>query len=132
MKRNLAIVLTALMLLPFAAPAQEDIAGTYVGEYVNKAGKSGGYQLTFAPGPGGSWTGEVVAVLDGKPTKSSMSSLVVKGDSIEAAYDFEAQGHKASSRIKGTKNGQTFSGTFETLYKGKVVDTGTWKTSLKK
>jgi len=132
MRRHLAIVLAALILLPVAALAQEDIAGTYVGEYVNKAGRSGGYQLTFTPGPGGNWNGEVVAVLDGKPTKSPMTSLVVKGDSIEAAYDFEAKGHKASSRIKGTKSGQTFSGTFETLYKGKVVDTGTWKTSLKK
>jgi len=130
MTRTLAIALSALMSI--TALAEESIAGTYVGDYVNKAGKSGGYQLTFTPGPGGNWSGEVVAVLDGKPTKSSMSSLVVKGDSIEAAYDFEAQGHKASSRIKGTKSGQTFSGTFETLYKGKVVDTGTWKTSLKK
>src|SRR4029453_10768832 len=107
-------------------------ARTCVGEWVNKAGKSGGYQLTFAPGQDGNWTGEVVAALDGQPTKSSMTSLVVKGDSIEAAYDFEVKGNKASSRIKGTKTGQTFSGTFETLYKGKVVDTGTWKTSLKK
>ena len=30
--------------------------------------------------------------------------------------------------ITGQKTGQTFSGKFETLYKGKVVDTGTWKT----
>jgi hypothetical protein len=132
MRRNLAIALSALIVLSPAALAAEDIAGTYVGDYTNKAGKSGGYQLTFTPGPDGSWTGEVVAVLEGKPTKSSMTSLVVKGDSIEAAYDFEAKGRKASSRIKGTKTGQTFSGTFETLYKGKVVDTGTWKTSLKK
>jgi len=132
MKRNVGIVLSGLLLTVIAALAAEDIAGTYVGEYVNKAGKSGGYQLTFTPGPGGNWTGEVVAVLDGKPTKSSMTSLVLKGDSIEAAYDFEAKGHKASSRIKGTKTGETFSGTFETLYKSKVVDTGTWKTSLKK
>jgi hypothetical protein len=132
MKRNLAAVLAALILLPFAVPAQEDIAGTYVGHYVNKAGKSGGYQLTLSPGPGGTWTGEVIAVLDGKPTKSRMTSLVVKGAFIEAAYDFEAQGHKASSRITGAKAGQTFQGSFETLYKGKVVDTGTWKTSLKK
>ena len=132
MKRNLAIALSALCLMSVAALAQEGIAGTYVGEWVNKAGKSGGYQLTFTPGHGGNWTGEVVAVLDGQPTKSAMTSLVVKGDSIEAAYDFEVKGNKASSRIKGTKTGQTFSGTLETLYKGKVVDTGTWKTSLKK
>lgn len=132
MRPNLAVALSALILLTTAALAEEDIAGTYVGEYVNKAGKSGGYQLTFAPGPGGSWSGEVVAVLEGKPTKSTMTSLVVKGNSIEAAYDFEAKGHKASSRITGTKSGETFSGKFETLYKGKVVDTGTWKTSLKK
>src|SRR5262249_13597485 len=98
----------------------------------NKAGKSGDYQLTLTRGQGGNWTGEVVAVLNGKPTKSPMTSLVVKGDSIVAAYDFEAQGHKASSRIKGTKTGQTLSGTFETLYKGKVVDTGPWRTSRKK
>lgn len=132
MRRNLAIALSALLLTSVAALAGEDIAGTYVGDYVNKAGKSGGYQLTFTPGQSGHWTGEVVAVLDGRPTKSPMTSLVVKGDSIEAAYDFEAKGHKASSRITGTKTGQTFSGKFETLYKGKVVDTGTWKTSLKK
>ena len=132
MRRNLAIALSALILTSVAALAAEDIAGTYVGEYVNKAGKTGGYQLTFTPGPGGKWTGEVIAELDKRPTKSRMTSLVVKGDSIEAAYDFEVKGNKASSRIKGTKTGQTFSGTFETLYKGKVVDTGTWKTSLKK
>ena len=132
MRRNLAIALSALMLMSVVVLAAEDIAGTYVGEYVNKAGKSGGYQLTFTPGPGGNWTGEVIAELDGRPTKSVMTSLVVKGDSIEAAYDFEAKGHKASSRITGTKTGQTFSGTFQTLYKGKVVDTGTWKTSRKK
>jgi|SRR6516164_6756961 hypothetical protein len=132
MKSNLAIAVSALILISFAALAEETIAGTYVGEYVNKKGTSGGYQLTFTPGPGGTWTGEVTAVLDKQPTKSPMTSLVVKGDSIEAAYDFEAKGHKASSRIKGTKAGETFSGTFETLYKGKVVDTGTWKTSLKK
>ena len=132
MRRNLAIALSALISMSVAALAQEGIAGTYVGEWVNKAGKSGGYQLTFAPGQDGNWTGEVVAALDGQPTKSSMTSLVVKGDSIEAAYDFEVKGNKASSRIKGTKTGQTLSGTFETLYKRKVVDTGTWKTTLKK
>ena len=126
------MALSALILVAAAGLAAEDISGTYVGEYVNKAGKSGGYQLTFAPGPGGNWTGEVVAVLDGQPTKSAMTSLVVKGNTIEGAYDFEAKGHKASSRITGTKTGQTFSGTFQTLYKGKVVDTGTWKTTLKK
>ena len=132
MRRTLAMALSALIVMSVAALAEEDIAGTYVGDYVNKAGKSGGYQLTLATGSGGNWTGEVVAVLDGRPTKSAMTSLVVKGDAIEAAYDFEVKGHKASSRITGTKTGQTFSGTFQTLYKGKVVDTGTWKTSLKK
>jgi len=132
MRRNLAVALSALILMSVAALAQESIAGTYVGEYVNKAGKKGGYQLTFTPGPDGRWAGEAVAVLDGQPTKSTMTSLVVKGDSIEAAYDFEVKGQKASSRITGTKTGQTFAGKFETLYKGKVVDTGTWKTSLKK
>ena len=126
------MALSALILMSVAAVAEEDIAGTYVGDYVNKAGKSGGYQLTFNPGQGGSWTGEVIAVLDGQPTKSVMTSLVVKGDSIEAAYDFEVKGNKASSRIKGTKTDQTLSGTFETLYKGKVVDTGSWKTTLRK
>jgi hypothetical protein len=131
MKRNLAIVLSALILVSVAALSQEDIAGTYVGEYVNKAGKTGGYQLTLTPGADGKWTGEVVAVLDGQPTRSTMTSLAVSGNSIEAAYDFEAKGHKASSRIKGSKTGAGMSGTFETLYKGKVVDTGTWKTTKK-
>jgi len=132
MRKKRARFLSVLLFLSAAAVTADDIAGTYVGDYTNKAGKSGGYQLTFTPSSGGRWTGEVVAVLEGKPTKSTMTSLVVEGDSIEAAYDFEAKGHKASSRIKGTKTGETFSGTFETLYKGKVVDTGAWKTSRKK
>jgi hypothetical protein len=132
MRTSLRIFVPALLLLSLEAVAAESIGGTYVGSYTNKAGKSGDYQLTFTPGPDGNWTGEVVAVLDGQPTKSTMTSLVVKGDSIEAAYDFEVKGNKASSRIKGTRTGETMSGTFETLYKGKVVDTGTWKTSQKK
>jgi hypothetical protein len=131
MRRSLRILLPALLLVSLEAIAAESIGGTYVGAYTNKAGKSGDYQLTFTPGQGGNWTGEVVAVLDGQPTKSTMTSLVVKGDSIDAAYDFQVKGHKASSRITGTRIGQTLSGTFETLYKGKVVDTGTWKTSRK-
>jgi hypothetical protein len=132
MRRILSISVSALLLVSLAALAADDIAGTYVGDYTNKAGKSGGYQLTFTPGQGGTWSGEVVAVLDGQPTRSTMTSLVVRGDTIEAAYDFEVKGNKASSRITGQKTGETFSGKFETLYKGKVVDTGTWKTSLKK
>jgi len=132
MRRSLRILLPALLLVSLEAIAAESIGGTYVGAYTNKAGKSGDYQLTFTPGQGGNWTGEVVAVLDGQPTKSTMTSLVVKNDSIQAAYDFQVKGHKASSRITGTRIGQTLSGTFETLYKGKVVDTGTWKTSRKK
>jgi hypothetical protein len=132
MRRSLRFFLSALLLLPLEAVAAESIGGTYVGSYTNKAGRSGDYQLTFTPAQDGNWTGEVVALLDGQPTKSTMSSLAVKGDSIEAGYDFDVKGQKASSRIKGTRIGETLSGTFETLYKGKVVDTGTWKTSRKK
>ena len=132
MRRSVRIFLPGLLLISLVAVAAESIGGTWVGTYTNKAGKSGDYQLTFTPSQSGNWTGEVVAILDGQPTKSTMTSLVVKGDSIEAAYDFEVKGNKASSRIKGTTTGETFSGTFETLYKGKVVDTGTWKTSRKK
>jgi hypothetical protein len=134
MRRSLRFFLSALLLLSLEAVAaeSESIGGTYVGSYTNKAGRSGDYQLTFTPAQDGNWTGEVVALLDGQPTKSTMSSLAVKGDSIEAGYDFDVKGQKASSRIKGTRIGETLSGTFETLYKGKVVDTGTWKTSRKK
>jgi hypothetical protein len=132
MRRTLWILLSALLLLPLTAAAAEGIGGTWVGTYTNKAGKSGDYQLTFTQDQSGNWTGEVVAVLDGQPTKSPMTSLVVKGDSIEAAYDFQVKGQKASSRIKGARTGETLSGTFETLYKGKVVDTGTWTTGRKK
>src|SRR4029453_12048529 len=71
MRRNLAIALSALILMSVAALAEEDIAGTYVGDYVNKAGKSGGYQLTFTPGPGGNWTGEVIAVWTGSQRSPS-------------------------------------------------------------
>ncbi len=132
MRRLLLICLSTLLLAPSASRAADGVAGTYVGDYTNKAGKSGRYQVTLTPGHDGAWTGEVVAVLDGRETKSPMTSLKVQGDTIEAAYDFEVKGHKASSRITGRRVGDALSGNFDTLYKGKVVDTGTWKTSRKK
>jgi hypothetical protein len=46
MRRSLVIALSALIVVSIAALAQEGIAGTYVGDYANKAGKTGGYQLT--------------------------------------------------------------------------------------
>jgi hypothetical protein len=131
-RRVLLICLSTLLLTPQASRAAEGLAGTYVGDYTNKAGKTGGYQLTLVPAAGGAWTGEVVAVLDGRPTKSPMTSLQVRGDTIEAAYDFVVQGHKVSSRISGQRTGPELTGKFETIYKGKVVDTGTWKTTRKK
>lgn len=132
MRRNFLICLLAVLSAGAVVHAADDIAGTYVGDYTNKAGKSGKYQLTFTPGDGGKWSGEVIAVLDGQESKSPMKSLKVQGDTIEATYDFAVQGTKLSSKITGQKSGAVFSGKFETLYEGKAVDTGTWKTSLKK
>ena len=43
MQRSLRFYLSALLLLPLAAVAAESIGGTYVGSYINKAGKSGDY-----------------------------------------------------------------------------------------
>lgn len=126
------ICVSTLLLASSILHAADDAAGTFVGDYTNKAGKSGRYELTLTPGRDGNWTGEVLAVLDGRETRSPMTSLKVQGDTIEAAYDFEVKGHKASSRITGRRLGDALSGSFDTLYKGKVVDTGTWKTTRKK
>jgi len=125
------LICACLLLAPLATRAADGVAGKYVGDYTNKAGKSGGYELTLTQAAGGSWTGEVVAVLDGRPTRSSMTSLQVRGNTIEAAYDFVVQGHKVSSRISGQRTGPELTGKFETVYRGKVVDTGTWKTTRK-
>ena len=132
MRRVLLICLATLFLASSASRGADSAAGTYVGDYTNKASKSGRYQVTLTPGRDGIWTGEVLAVLDGRETRSPMTSVKVEGDSIEAAYDFEVKGHKASSRITGRRIGDELSGRFDTLYKGKVVDTGTWKTSRQK
>ena len=132
MRRRFLLCLSILLLDPLASLAADGVAGTYAGDYTNKAGKTGGYQLTLTQAAGGSWTGEVVAVLDGRPTRSPMTSLQVRGDLIEAAYDFVVQGHKVSSRISGQRTGPELTGKFETVYRGKVVDTGTWKTTRKK
>jgi hypothetical protein len=87
MRRTLAATFSILVSLPIVALAQESIAGTYAGEYVSKSGKSGGYQLTFTPGPNGNWTGEVVAVLEGvgKPTRSPMTSRSTRARSSTLA-----------------------------------------------
>jgi hypothetical protein len=52
MRRSVLICLSVLLLIQGAALAADDIGGTYVGDYTNKAGKSGRYQLTLTPADG--------------------------------------------------------------------------------
>jgi hypothetical protein len=120
-----------VLLLMSLILSAADLGGTYAGEWKNKAGKSGRYQLTFTAN-GAQWQGVVVAVLDGEEVTAPMKSLKIQGDSFEASYDFAVKGTKLGSKIEGKRSGDNLSGKFETLYEGKTVDSGTWNAALKK
>ncbi len=117
MKRAAALLLAAAIV--FA----QSISGAYKGTW--SGGNGGGdFHLTVKSPT----NAEVGFTLEGQEVPCKITSLKIDGSSIEMVYEFDLQGNKLQSAVKGTLQGKTLGGTYKTTAGDSQVDEGTWKT----
>jgi hypothetical protein len=123
---RLPILIVALSALVFA---QDKIgAGTYKGAWTGASG-GGDFHMTLRADGNGGLGADIGFTIEGQEVPSKVTSIKVSGASIEAVYEFDLQGNKLQSAIKGTLKGKTIEGTYKTTAGDSPVDEGTWKTT---
>jgi hypothetical protein len=65
--------------------------------------------------------------------KTTVTSVKVAGQKLEAVYEYDLQGFKLRSKIQGQLTGTTLEGKYQstTIADNAAVSEGTWKTTLK-
>lgn len=131
MRPQALVVFLFLMLVPFAAGADKDLAGTYNGEWSGASGASGKVHLELQKTSEGEWKCVVSFTMDGEEYKTKMKSVKVDGAKLEARYEWELQGTVVQSTITGELSGKTLEGKYRTVTvsDGSPVDEGVWKAS---
>ena len=109
-----------------SAGASGSVAGRYSGQW--KGGQAGTFDLKLEPGAGGAWKCEVTFTLAGETVKTTMRQCQADPSSIEAAYDFDAQGFALRSHITGHWSQKGVEGTYKTSTTDGTadVDQGIW------
>jgi hypothetical protein len=102
----------------------QNIAGAYKGTWSGSTG-GGDFHLAVKSAT----IAEVGFVIEGQEVPCKVVSLKVDGSSIDLVYEFDLQGNKLKSAIKGTLKGKTLEGTYKTTASDQPVDEGTWKTT---
>ncbi len=124
-------ILTAATLLSVTMIAADSIgAGNYKGTWTGAA-SSGDFRITVRPDGKGGLGADVAFTIEGQEVPCKVTSLKIDGPNIAVVYDFDLQGNKLQSAIKGTLKGMTLEGTYKTTAAGadSAVDAGSWKTT---
>ena len=97
---------------------------TFTGKWASSQNGSGGtLRMKLTPQPDVSFT------LGGEEVKTKVTSSKVTGENFDLEYDFEAQGYKLRSHVKGTIKGDKAQAAYETtlLDDGSIVDSGSFE-----
>jgi hypothetical protein len=124
--------ISALLLL---SAADTDFAGRYSGVWKSDASGGGGViQMTLTAVPDATWKCDVSFTLGGEDIKTKVQSCKLENSQFDVAYDFDAQGVTARSKVSGKWDGKAFAGTYQTtlVSSGDGVDSGTWNASRSK
>jgi hypothetical protein len=101
----------------------QSIAGSYKGTWTGSAA-GGDFHLTVTGGKA-----DIGFTIEGQEVPCKIVSQKIDGASIEIVYEFDLQGTKLQSAIKGTLKGKSLEGTYKTSAGDAPVDEGTWKTT---
>src|SRR6476619_43034 len=97
---------------------------TYTGKWASsQSGSVGTLRMKLTPQPDVSFT------LNGEEVKTKVSSSKVTGENFDLEYEFQAEGYKLRSHVKGTIKDDKVKATYETtlLDDGSIVDSGTFE-----
>jgi hypothetical protein len=114
----------ATLLLAAAVVFAQAISGSYKGTWAGANG-GGDFHLTVDGGKAAS----VGFSIEDQEVPCKILSQKVDGSSIEMVYEFDLQGLKMQSAIKGTLKAKSLEGTYKTTAEGSPVDEGSWKTT---
>jgi hypothetical protein len=122
---KLAFGAFAIVLLAFA---QDKIgAGTYKGNWAG-ASSAGDFHMTLTPDGRAS---EIGFTMDGQEVPCKVVSVKIDGGSIAVTHEFDLQGNKLQSSMRGAIKGKSLEGTYKTTAGDQPVDEGTWKTAVR-
>jgi hypothetical protein len=113
----------AAFLLAVALAFAQSIAGAYKGTWTGSAG-GGDFHLNVTGGKA-----DIGFTIEGQEVPCKIVSQKIDGSSIEMVYEFDLQGMKLQSAIKGALNGKSLEGTYKTTAGDQPVDEGSWKTT---
>ncbi|HWZ32001.1 MAG TPA: hypothetical protein VNX18_11735 [Bryobacteraceae bacterium] len=125
----IARIASVMLVTAALVCAQDKISvGTYKGSWAG-ASSGGDFRLAITADSKGALGAGVGFTIEGQDVPCKVISVKIDGASIQMVYEFDLQGNKLQSAIKGTLKGKTIEGTYKTTAGDSPVDEGTWKTT---
>ena len=123
--RSLTFVLSVLAVL---GAGENAIKGHYAGAWSGTSGASGAFELSVAIAADKPKC-EISFTYAGEKVKTTVTLCKTSASNIEAQYDFDVDGNRLQSTIRGELKDNALTGKYQTkaLADGSAVDEGDWK-----
>ena len=111
---------------PVVAAPKANFAGEFAGEWRGQDQSTGAMRLKIVPGKDSAWTGSVVFTYGTADVPTTIKSVRVDGNKVEAVFAWEVEGTAASTKLVGELKGDQLEGTYDsTTAEGAAA--GKWK-----
>jgi len=123
--RTVFLLLTALLGMAFAA---DKLAGVYVGKWSGASGAAGDFRISLTAADG-KLTPDVMFTMGSTEVKTKVTHFAVNGMKLEMKYEFDLNGVRLESTLRGTLSGEVLEGRYSTksVVNGSAADEGEWK-----
>ena len=116
----------ALAMTLFAG--EKDLAGVYTGKWSGASGAAGDVRIALALSDG-KLAPDVMFTMGSTEVKTKVTHVAVDGMKLEMKYEFDLNGVRLESTIRGTLSGEVLEGRYSTksVVNGSAADEGEWK-----
>ena len=123
--RSLTFLLSVVVML---GAGESAIKGHYAGAWSGTSGASGAFELSVAIAADKPKC-EISFTYGGEKVKTTVTLCKTSASNIEAQYDFDVDGNRLQSTIRGELKDNALTGKYQTkaLADGSAVDEGDWK-----
>jgi len=116
----------ALAVTLFAG--EKDLAGVYTGKWSGASGAVGDVRIALALSDG-KLAPDVMFTMGSTEVKTKVTHVAVDGMKLEMKYEFDLNGVRLESTLRGTLSGEVLEGRYSTksVVNGSAADEGEWK-----